>query len=233
MTSIKSIVYALLVLAGLAGSAMAGPVTIADYSADYITATQGQTRAAARVDGWDYMSNSGTIGTKSDYSSLKGTGNSTFNYTADGNWTSQVAGSEYMYISKGAILERNAGGTGTRYAIAAYTIQAGEGGAVSIANGFLSVDSPNIGGNGVELRVYVNDILKYGGIIVTYSNPIQGLGYSLGTLTAGDTVYVAIGDNGSSAFDDYHLGYQLTVPEPASLALLGLGALALPRRRRN
>jgi hypothetical protein len=238
MTSVKSTVAALLVLAGLTGSAMAGPVTIADYSADYLATSQGQTRAAASADGWNYMycPTSGAMGTPANYVSLQGTGVTYFDYTAGGQWTSEVAGNEYLYIGKGNSPGLNTGLTGDSFAIAAYTIQAGEGGAVSIANGFLYNDGED--GNGIELRVYVNNILKIGGdgtakIVVTHSTPITGLGYALGTLTTGDTVYVAIGNNGATNFDDYHLGYQLTIPEPASLALLGLGALALLRRRRN
>jgi len=107
MNSVKSIVYALLVLAGLAGSALAGPVTIADYAGEFMKSTSsGLTRPSLSADGWNYMySSTSSIGTQASYANLLTTGNLAnkfWQYTIDGNWPSQVVGAEYLNLGASA-----------------------------------------------------------------------------------------------------------------------------------
>ncbi len=64
--------------------------------------------------------------------------------------------------------------------------------------------------------------------------PMQG---SIGELTAGETVYVAVGPNGLSGSDSFNrFDFSImVVPEPASLSLAAvglIGLLVLVRRRR-
>ena len=79
-----------------------------------------------------------------------------------------------------------------RFAIAAYTIQPAKEGLISIANS--SISTLYTGGNGVELRVYVNDTLKTEFVQVAGATA-SSFDLSLGTLKAGDVVYVAVGPN--------------------------------------
>jgi hypothetical protein len=114
----------------------------------------------------------------------------------------------------------------TGYAIAAYTIQAGEGGDVSIANSTLTAtDGVGANNDGIDYRIYVNDTLISNGFVTASS---LSFNTALGTLKAGDTVYVCIGNNVINYGDHFTLAYQLvSVPEPKTLALLGFGAAGL------
>ena len=82
--------------------------------------------------------------------------------------------------------------------------------------------------NGAPL---VNQVIGEGG---AYSGPTT---ISLGNLSAGDDIYVAIGPNGYSEYDPTLLSYQINaVPEPSSTVLVAtglFGLLAGTRRRRK
>jgi hypothetical protein len=217
----------------LAQAAIAG--VIADYRGDYVFGTvDGQTRASVRADGWNYLWNpqNQPIGTASGYQPL-GVLLSRDGYVPEGVWVSGGYGG-YMEIRRlnqttGAEERPGLNYNGSVcYTIAAYTIQAANAGEVWINNGTLA--TTNNDGGDLDLRVYVGDALKFSQN-VTYATPYAFTNYSLGSLTAGQVVYVAVGSSTPGVYATYDLGFQL-VPEPGALALLlAAGGLAGWRRR--
>lgn len=208
---------AILTIASL-GSAHAA--TIADFSADYPAfngvgpAYDGTETPAA---GWDYMWNPlGTLADAANYQSLNpntvgtdpqgGTpqwtnlGGTAFNNAGQGTF-------QFGRVSTGSI---HPGQAGSDYrAIIAYTIQAGEGGVVEIANSSLAKDSA--AGDGVDLDIYVNNTLvgalSKDGFNSTTASNFNG---HLGALSAGDTVYVTVGHNGTASVDASLIDFELT-----------------------
>ena len=242
MTFVKLTACGFLLAFGLAMSVQAG--VIADFQGDYVfTHEDGKTRAEASADGWDYMWNpAGTaVGTAANYASL----------VQDDDWWMNLYAATATFPSYWPAYVLNISATGgspgagtaqgydpEHFAIAAYTVQAGEAGVVSITDSSI-YNAYADNSTGVELRVYVNDTLT--------TSFIQGSGAtaasfdaSLGSLDVGDTVYVAVGPNGTINSAGFALSYELTsvpVPEPATGAialtagLFGLLAYAWRKRR--
>lgn len=227
---------------GLAMSAQAS--VIADFNGDYVVGTQGQTRGQASADGWNYMWNDGAhdwggpLGT--DYENLTYCA-AQARYTSTGDYPGYFPG-YYVYVSKGGIMPGEGTqqiGTSDSFAIAAYTIQPGEAGLVSITDS--SFSAPDAASTGVEFRVYVNNTDTYiTSFVQAGGAAASSFNASLGSLKVGDTVYVAVGPNGINYNDQSVLSYKLTstpTPEPATGAialtagLAGLLAYAWRKRR--
>jgi ferric-dicitrate binding protein FerR (iron transport regulator) len=225
-------------LSKAAENAGSPPAVIADFSAEFPTSTLGSGQPFGGTEkpatGWNYLWNpSGTLGTAANYQALVANTVNTFP-AADG-------GGIFPMFTKFGNLAFNAGGQSNfqfgriaktsvhpgRYvvgkdyrAIIAYTIQPDEAGEIRIDNS--SLVKHRIDGfvtNGVDLDVFVNDTpmvaLKIDGFESLTAASFNG---KLGRLSAGDTIYVALGNNGDDgqghhetydAFDACVIDFQL------------------------
>lgn len=230
-----------------AGSTRAG--VVASFQADFVAGTTaGQTRAAASGDGWNYMTNSGgAIGTASNYTSL------VWNPTANldrktGGYT--ISSTAYPLIPPDTYVGLFADGVGhvgkgssqdassiSRYAIAAYTIQSGEAGTLSLTNGVLSTTADRT--YPLNLNIYVNNSLIHSYTNLT-SAAVTNFSDGLGNLNVGDTVYVAVGPGTGDYGGHFNLNFDVVtaVPEPGTLVLFTVGTItcalgALRKKRRK
>lgn len=199
---------------------------IADFSLDFPTSNLGGSQPFEGTEspaaGWSYMWNpDGVVGVAANYQSLVPNtlptwpnfggvspmfthlGDVAFNSTDQGNF-------RFGRISLTSI--HGAGqvpGTGDYRAIVAYTIQEGEAGHISIANSSFAklVDAAS---NGVDIDIYVNDTLR-SALSLDGFNSLTATDFdgSLGNLTAGDTVYITIGDNNDPNNDSGVIDFQL------------------------
>jgi hypothetical protein len=210
--------------------------------AETVSSFQDTMQPTTPATGWSYLWNSkGTIGTPANYTSLLPTTDPVYYYDCDG--INGVPGPEpgaYVYLGLLPPTDLNAGQPGghpgpgrdqdssgiERYAIAAYTLSTG--GTVSITNSLLT--NANWSADGLDIKVYVNSNSTPLLSASTQGGRGQTTSFDggLGVLTAGDTIYVAIGSNGSDSADAFSLRYDITaVPEPSTFALLGIGAFGL------
>ena len=135
-------------------------------------------------------------------------------YVRDGGYAFNSASqgnAQYMRLSAGSV---HPGVTGKDLQpIAAYTIQAGDGGEghYGITNSSLAKQSSS--GDGVDLRVYVGDTLVRS-ILAFNSTTATNFDGTLGVLNPGDTVYVAYGNGSLNDSDsdagaiDFHIVYE-------------------------
>ena len=203
----------------VAGDSPPRTAVIADFSAEFPTSTLGSGQPFGGTEtpasGWKFLWNpTGTLGHAANYQSLVPNTVNTFPaangggifpmFTKVGDLAFNSPGHDnfrYGRIAKTSIHPgRWIAGKDYR-AIISYTIQPDEAGKIRIANSSLANHRQQ--GNGVDLDVFVNDtrlgtLGKDGFHSLTASN-FNG---SLGTLSAGDTVYVTLGNNG----DDGHGG---------------------------
>ncbi|QNN22320.1 hypothetical protein HED60_08560 [Planctomycetales bacterium ZRK34] len=235
----------LVVAAALSGAVQAAE--LADYRDDF---------SGTPATGWSYLWNApvdfglGTmdattnpLGDSSNYAALQWTGSI---WTADGD-TDALNSSPDNYLrlhatgghpGRGSTDASGVGNTVDRAPIAAYTIQSGEEGMISLSDTLLR--SANSGHTAtMRVLVYVNDTLKVDKVQTGYG-PSTDVTFDaeLGSLAAGDTVYVAVspdGSDGSDGFaldftinnnivadlvDDYTLGSSVAASTPATSANL-------------
>jgi hypothetical protein len=244
--SLRNLLQTLIVLFIASGSTQAG--IVAAYQTDYVAGTTtGQTRAQVSGDGWNYMSNTaGAIGTASNYTSLFWNSTATLDGKT-GGYT--ITSGTYPTPSTDIYTGLFANGVGhvgkgtaqdpsniSRYAIAAYTIQTGEAGSLAVSNGVLTTTAGS--GNPLNVQVYVNNDLKqdYSGV---HSSATLNFSGSLGSLIAGDTVYVAVGPTTADFGGHFNLNFEIaSVPEPGTLVLFTVGTItcalgALRKKRRK
>jgi len=185
-------------LAELDDSETATP-TVAEWTK--VAAYQEDFRGPVSTTGWSYSWNpSNAIGVSSDYVPLLW---ATWRYDGDGS-TSRPEPSEFNW---GTVrpngghpgLGSNQGAAFDRYVIAGYRVS--QPGEYRLANSSAQSSSCAFT-NGVDLRVYVDDALAEQTLI-----PSDGSGVNydvnLGSLTTGQTIYVAAGPNGRDGCDGY------------------------------
>ncbi len=171
-----------------------GSETVANYREDF-SALSSQV-----VSGWAYKTNgSGAIGSSSSYENL--VSNNYDYYTSES--------SDYGKLSK------NGGhpGSGTNvsgvdsYVMGAYTVS--QTGTYFLKDGFVDFPKGSCSpySNGGDVRVYVNDSLKESALVANESTYV--IDSELGQLTSGDTIYVAVGPNGTDSCDSFKLDYSI------------------------
>lgn len=223
----------------LAASALVSASPVAMFESDLQPTTP--------ASGWQYLRNSsGPVGNPANYSPLQATTHPNVMYDDDGDAVlNDAEPGRYSYIGRsetglGLVNEGEPGGHPgggasqdslgiERFIIAAYTLSVS--GDTSITNSLLT--NSDVSTDGLNLRVYVN--AESSPRLSTSTAAGQGqtatFDVTLGALSAGDTIYVAIGSHLEDFRDTFSLEYTIdVVPEPASVALLVAGCAWLARR---
>ncbi|MEX2214537.1 MAG: PEP-CTERM sorting domain-containing protein [Phycisphaeraceae bacterium] len=218
---------ALLTLAAGATTAKAISVTVADYRNDFhVGAAVGQSGTFA--DGWSYQwnapsswngtsttagnGNTGAISSVADFELLRWSGTS-WRPDGDDNNANGLPAAFLTLNSTGGHPGRGttqADGTvannQNRYAIAAYTVA--EGGRYYITDAFYQ--NTNLGaGNGQDVRISVNGNAPVFTLLLP-DNATRPINTFVGDLSAGDTIYVAFGPNGSDGSDGFAHDFTVT-----------------------
>ena len=232
----SSIVCAVVFASAAANAAMGG--VVADYQSDFTT-------SGAAAPGWSYLWNkNGPIGTAANYVQLVRDANPLGSYETEANGT-------YPDPAPGVLLsatpislipgQGSAENSVQRFAIAAYTVSAADI-AANGNQGILDNYTFGVAGaslDGITAAIYVNDtpivpsLQLPPGIVYDRSFP-DAYPVPLGDLSAGDTIYVALGGGATSTGDILVIDYSIVlVPEPAAFSMLAVGAAALLARRRR
>lgn len=193
---------------------------------------------------WEYLWNAGgAVGNPAYYVALLP--NASGNYTSGGSNTlptaAPAANVNFSFVigipgGHPGLGSAQTGSDGIeRFAIAAYTLPAPS--LVSITDSNLITTNPNSGGSsdGLNVQVFVGNnptpaISKSTAAGVGSSVSFNGY---LGTLNAGDKIYVAVGGRAADLFDSFQLSYDLVaVPEPTSAILSAAAIIGLIMIRR-
>jgi hypothetical protein len=229
----------------LAAPSSTDPYLLADYRDDYQDgAMPGNWRYMwnAPTD-WDGASSSdastGDITSIADFELLNSVG-TTWRPDTD---TDPNNGSPARYLQLSAVGGHPGRGSGQneapinntqdRYVITAYDVPLN--GIYSIANSFFSTVDAN--GNGNNVRVFTS--ASPGSPVFDQlfaAGELNGnFDTTVGSLSAGETIYVAVGpsvQDGADSFQfDYSILYQVPEPNSAVLIVLGVAVLMLVRRR--
>lgn len=179
------------------GSVLGLGAVVADYRDDYQTVSP--------KPGWAYRWNSTqAIGNSAGYANLIWSPTANHYNTHGGNLPN---GNPGQYGSLGATGGHPAAGTAEqggsfdRYVMGAYTVSSA--GQFSIANSFANRGA---GVGQLDIRVYVNNTLK---LQASQTVVNQSFNTTLGTLFAGDTIYVAIGPQGTHGSDSFTWDYSI------------------------
>ena len=216
-----SIVLISLLSIGFTTPASAALLRVADFADDFASPTP--------APGWQYLWNSGgAVGNPTNYSSLFFCAvcpNS--EYTTDGNLFPAASPGQFTLISPGGAHPGPGLGTPNtgdplgfaRYAIAAFTVSAD--GVYSLVDTL--ANRLDLRSNGFEILVHVNgDAPVFNSVFADNGE----FNLSLGQLLAGDTIYVALGANGSDLFDSVELDFTIaltvdSVPLVSEVILFG------------
>ncbi|MDF2377692.1 MAG: Ig-like domain-containing protein, partial [Verrucomicrobiales bacterium] len=174
----------------LDGTLIGNPTVVAGYRADFDPDTQpanwqylwNQNVIIGNPSGYSLMQDAGTLWTGTGDTATADTDDGALRLTANGG-TPGLAGTP----------------TNDQFAIAAYTVTAD--GLYAISDSFLTRGSTS--GNGVSLRLFLNDSTTPFYSATVTSNNTRIFDQSLGYLSAGDTIYFAVGPNGNNASDNF------------------------------
>jgi VCBS repeat-containing protein len=199
------------------GSALGLGTVVADYRDDY--------QAVTPNPGWAYRWNSTqAIGNSAGYANLLWSPTATHYNTHGGNLPNGNPGQFGFLGGTGGhpaagTAELGGGANFDRYVMGAYTVSSG--GQYSIANSFAN---RNAGPGLLDIRVYVNNALK---LQTTQAVVNQNFNTNLGSLVMGDTIYVAIGPQGTHGSDSFTLDYSI-VKEAIITSVVNPSALGAP-----
>lgn len=160
--------------------------------------------------GWSYLWNAEVaIGASAGYKPLVWTEKG---YAPSATHPDTASPANYLILGRGFGHPGVAAGAARdgidRYAIAAYTVPAGQAGTYRLADGTIRRGEGGGSDGAVELRVYVNDRQVLTQIAKASAQP-QPFAAELGALAAGDRVYVAVGPAGSDVSDSFKLDFRL------------------------
>lgn len=188
---------------------------VANYGNDFPAA--GETK----VSGWDYQWNApaaGDVGSgaiddqAAEFRSLLPVASGS-NWTPDGDLNPRTGlGSSYLKLSAAGghpgAGSANLAGNVDRYAIASYTIS--QSGVYAIEDSFISLYPGAVLAqtNGLEVRLFVNSNQPIDTVEVK-QNSRAFFDSSLGFLSQGDTVHVAVGAKGDLSFDYFEMDFSL------------------------
>lgn len=168
-------------------------------------------RQYSPASGWRYLWNaSGTIGQAAHYRPL--TWNRRGSYTPLLTFPAEAPAKDLMLdMLSGCPGQSHTSAPDKldHYVIIAYTLKENSGGNAWLTDG--NIMKP-IGGDedSIELRIYVNDTLKYSSMVSTGENP-ELFQQDLGILSKGDTIYVAVGPDENGAENMFHLDFNLKI----------------------
>lgn len=248
--------FSLLVIVAMAmiGTQRADAVVVADFVDDFVPGVNaGDTAGFSDLgNGWGYFWNAptdwdgslsangpgGAINTISSYTALVWSGTQ---YSSDGDNNNgngnparflrlaDPSGADVSHTGRGGGQANN---TQDRYVITAYMVELD--GMYALTDSFF--DTFGGAGNGNEIRVYTSldpNTALLSTVFDNVSNAIFDV--ELGVLSAGDTVFVAIGPNNNAGSDSFvhDFSIALIIPEPttATLGLIGLAGLVMRRRK--
>ncbi len=210
--------------------------------AGVLTTFQDAMQAGSPAPGWSYLWNSGgPIGNPSNYTSMVATTDPYILYDTTGSPVlPNPAPGAYDYLGLidpkypdlSGFFNRPGGSPGLgssdsgsggieRYAIAAYTLPVG--GETMVTSGMLI--NADASADGIDLNVYVDSNplpLFQATTISGTKGATLPFAVDLGTLSAGDTIYVAIGGHLTDVRDSFVLEYDISssaIPEPSAIVL--------------
>lgn len=214
-----------------------------DARAAIFTSFQGAMQPGTPASGWSYLWNSNDlIGIPALYTPLLPTTHESAYYDEDGVDGLPTPGTDNFVFM--GLVDTSAPTTGgmpgghpgsgpdqassggiARFAIAAYTLPTG--GNISITNSLLmNADTVTQGGSvdGLDVQVFVNDNPTPFAASSTVAGALSSTTFdiNLGTLSAGDIIYVGIGPRANDLADSFALEYDIdisAVPEPSSLLI--------------
>ncbi len=174
---------------------------VADYRDDF--------QGVSPSHGWQYLWNAnGPIGDESGYIAMNWDGNNRYDSDAVVGLPDATEFDWGRFQTGGLICPGDAANGSIahdRCAIAAYSVRVA--GDYVIADSI--IDQRNNSGDGTEVYVYVNDTLVH--YITQGQNETSDFDCSLGYLSPGDTIYVAIGPNSDNGSDAANLDFSILV----------------------